>query len=303
MNVKFKNEVAVSGKLFGLGRFGLKTDKEGRISGSVIVLTDEKTQNTVEVNFAPQSPTYKSGKANSTYEALKQIMEHENEATIEKAGDAAWSVRIDGDLSNRMYHTKKQNSSEYDLHELTQVRGSFLHIDSNAKPYIGFNVDVLFTGITRDILEDGTDKGTATVTAHAYDDYRNYFYPVRFSIDNPLGINALEGFPPKSKTTLSGRFVNQVIEVEEAPNSEMAFGEAAKVTAPKKIFQILITGATPAIPVEFTEEEEKAFKNNREAQILDSLNRAKDKDASGKQSASKAAAAPVVKSSGSDFNF
>lgn len=302
MNVKFKNEVAVSGKLFGLGRFGLKMDKEGRISGSVIVLTDEKTQNTVEVNFIPQAATYKSGKANSTYEALKQIMEHENEATIEKAGDAAWSVRIDGDLSNRMYHTKKQGSSEYDLHELTQIRGSFLHIDSNAKQYIGFNIDVLFGGVIRDILEDGTDKGTATVTARAYDDYRNYFYPVRFSIDNPLGINALEGFAPNSKTTLSGRFVNQVIEVEEAPSSEMAFGEAAKVTAPKKIFQILITGATPAIPVEFTEEEQKAFKNNREAQIVDSLNRAKEKDAAGKQSAPKTSAS-VVKSSGSDFNF
>lgn len=302
MTEKFKNEVAVSGKLFGFGRFGLKMDKEGRISGSIIVLTDEKTQNTVEVQFIPQSATYKSGKANSTYEALKQIMENEDKATIEKAGDAAWSVRIDGDLSNRMYHSKRQGSSDYDLHEMTQIRGSFLHIDSNAKPYVGFNIDVLFGAVTREVLEDGTDKGTAIVTARAYDDYRAYFYPIRFTIDNPLGINALEGFAPNTKTTLSGRFVNQVIEVEEASNAEMAFGESAKVTAPKRIFQILITGATPAIPVEFTEEEQKAFKNNREALILDSLNRAKEKDAAGKQPAAKTSA-PVVKSSGSDFNF
>ena len=75
---KVTNECNISGKLYGFGRFGLKKDeKDGKIRGSITVLTDAETQNVVEINFLPQSPTYKSGKDNNNYSVLEQIIEEE----------------------------------------------------------------------------------------------------------------------------------------------------------------------------------------------------------------------------------
>ena len=103
---KVTNECNISGKLYGFGRFGLKKDeKDKKIRGSITVLTDAETQNVVEINFLPQSPTYKNGKDNNNYSVLEQIIEEEK--TVERVGEKdAISVRVSCSLSTNRFLIK-----------------------------------------------------------------------------------------------------------------------------------------------------------------------------------------------------
>lgn len=275
---KVTNECNISGKLYGFGRFGLKKDeKDGKIRGSIVVLTDAETQNVVEINFLPQSPTYKSGKDNNNYTVLNEIITEEK--TVEKVGEKdAISVRVSCSLSTNPYYTKQND--EYVLSEPAQIKGNFIHIDAKAKPSAVFNIDCLVQSIAPEVNFSGEETSNRILNVQVFDDYRKLFFPLKFKMEMPEGIAFIEReyVQGESYVTLSGEIINRTVEQAPAENEDMGFGERAQVNRPRTIREYLITGGTTPREFPMDEEEMAAARQARETFLAEAKNRAMEKN-------------------------
>ena len=296
------NECTVSGYLYGFGRFGL-TERDGKIGGSLVVLVDENTDTTVEVNFIPQSPTYKSGKENNTYSALKELME--KEPTIEKVGkEKAAKVRCNCRITTNPYYSvpKGRAGAGLELHEPMQIQGSFLHVDNKVEPYVGFNVDVLIEDIA-EIEKNDEPTGEYMVSMKTYDDYRKFFRPLKMKITDPSGIAVIQQNLQTEEhyyTTISGTIVSKTVHREKG-NSDMAFGSVATISKDYTTTDILIIGATPAKEFPVTEEEAQTLKNNRTTFLNERKQKAEEKNSA--TPTSKEGVATTTFAAGSKFSF
>ena len=272
---KVVNECNISGKLYGFGRFGLE-EKDGKIRGSVMVLTDGPTQNIVEVNFIPQAPKYKSGKDNNNYKVLKQIIDEE--LTVEKVGErAACSVRIASNLTVNTYY-RKTEQNEYVLSETPQVRGNFIHIDSKAQPDASFNIDCLIQDMVDEVNTQGEETGNKIFKVRVFDDYRKMFFPLQFVMKLPEGIDfATTNYEPGSSyVNLSGRIINKTLEPVQS-NADMGFGQHAQMGQPRTIREYEITGGTVPRELPMTDDEVKEVKLNRDNFLTETKNRAMER--------------------------
>lgn len=300
------NECAINGYVYDFGRFGLNIKKDAehgdKIYGSIIVLVDEPTDTTVEVHFFPQGKEYKSGKENATYLALKELMDNKN--TIAAVGKSkAAKVRCTCKLSTNIYYSaNKAKQNELELHEPLQVQGSFLHIDDNAVPFVGFNVDALIKSLTPINDANGEPSADYRVNIEIFDDYRKIFRPLTMKISDPAGVAVftrnVEDQP--YYTTIAGTIVNRTIQ-KATQSGEMEFGQATVISQPREVRDILITGAKTATKgFNMSDEEMVSVKNNRKVQLNDALKRAEER-ANNKAATSTATSA--AKSVADDFNF
>lgn len=301
---KVVNECTVSGYLYGFGRFE-PAERDGKISGSIVVLVNEETDTTVEVNFVSQSPTYKSGKENNTYLALKELIA--KEPTIEKVGkEKAAKVRCNCKITTNPYYSvpKSNPGAGLELHEYMQIQGSFLHIDDNVKPYIGFNVDVLIEDIT-EIERNDEPTGEYMVSMKTYDDYRKFFRPLKMKITDPSGIAVIQQNLQTEEyyyTTISGTIASKTVRREKG-NSDMAFGSVATVSRDYTTTDILIIGATAAKEFPVTEEEAQTLKNNRTTFLNERKQKAEERNASTSTPTSTEGVATTTFAPGSKFSF
>lgn len=301
---KVVNECTVSGYLYGFGRFE-PAERDGKISGSIVVLVNEETDTTVEVNFVSQSPTYKSGKENNTYLALKELIA--KEPTIEKVGkEKAAKVRCNCRITTNPYYSvpKGNPGAGLELHEYMQIQGSFLHLDDNVKPYIGFNVDVLIEDIT-EIERNDEPTGEYMVSMKTYDDYRKFFRPLKMKITDPSGIAVIQQNLQTEEyyyTTISGTIASKTVRREKG-NSDMAFGSVATVSRDYTTTDILIIGATAAKEFPVTEEEAQTLKNNRTTFLNEKKQKAEERNASTSTPTSTEGVATTTFAPGSKFSF
>lgn len=275
---KVKNECIVNGLLYGFGRFGLTKDDDGKIRGSIIVLTDVATQNTVEVHFIPQAKVYSTGKENNNYKVLEQIMNEEK--TVEKVGEKdAARVRLTASLTTNAYYSRRDNSDELTLTEGLQVKGNFIHLDNKVIPTCGFNVECLYKGMEPELNRAGEPTGRQTIKVDIFDDYRQYFFPLTFKIEMPEGIDFLQTqcMEGESYLELSGQIINKTVEAVKE-SSAMAFGVSVQVSAPRTIREILITGAQMPKDLPMTEEEMTKARQNRQTFLAETKNRALEKE-------------------------
>lgn len=299
---KVTNECTVSGYLYSFGRFGI-TERDGKISGSIVVQVDDDNDTTVEVNFIPQSPTYKSGKENNTYAVLKTLMEES--PTIEKVGkERAIKVRCNGRITTNPYYSapRGQANGQLELHEPMQIQGSFLHIDNNVEPYIGFNIDVLVESIN-EIVKADTPTGEYLVRMKTYDDYRKFLRPLAMKIVDPAGIAVIQqnvdsGVP--YYTTISGTIKSNTVRRDNG-NENMEFGKSATVSNNYTVTDTIIIGATAPKEYPVTEEEAMTMKNNRTTFLNERKQKAEEKNNATPTSAE--GMATTTFSAGSKFSF
>lgn len=283
---KAQNDGTVSGKLYGFGRFGLeKIEKDGeiKIRGSINVLTDEVTNNVVEVNFLPQSPTYKSGKTNNNFKVLEKIINAKDTGTVEAVGvSKAISVRMTASLSTNPYYTKEETEADgYRLVEPFQIKGNFIHIDDAAKPYCGFNVDCLIKDITDGKNSDGVEDGSKVLKVDVFDDYRQFFFPLTLQVEDMAGasyISTTYSAGEKEDATYATLTIKPVsTTVEVTSSEEMGFGESA-VTTQRSIRKLVVIGAKPPKEeVPMTEEDWTKVAQNRIENLATAKNRAIEK--------------------------
>lgn len=250
MKERFVNKVFVQGYVFDHTLEARVTGPNSKnpnvpfISGQINVATDEEGLNVVPVYFTYVTETYaKSGKPNTTYTALKQIIEAEPNTPIK--------VRVDGQIELNDWYNK-----DGELVSTKRVGGSFVHImndkERNANNPNYFEADMLISKATRKESQDGQEY--LELGGYCFN-FRNDFLPVSLTIRTPEGIDYFEGVDLSSSNPLLTRVWGDIISttVEKEKEIESAFG-APVVKSTTQTFRAWDVVGAAKEPMEFGEE-------------------------------------------------
>ena len=279
------------------------------IAGSLNIATDDAGLNVITVHFTYVTPTTKAGKKNSTFSALKKIIE-EGKAIVTD-GDNATKVKIDTALALNDFYGQDDS-----LVSVKKNEGGFVTIVSELSAENErntFTTDMLITNIVRvDADEEKNITESYVAVRGAIFNFRNDILPVEFIVRNPEGMKYFESLTltPSEPifTKVWGRInsTTQIIEKTE----DSAFGEAAVKTFERKTKEWVITGAQP-VPYDYGDENcltaEDIIKatQNREVYLAEVKKKAEEYKASkaSNQTSAFATAAPSQPVAAGGFNF
>lgn len=243
------------------------------ISGTVEVSVDEEGLNVIPVHFTYVTETTNSGKKNSTYTALKRIID-EDRTIVSVGKDEAFKVRIDTALALNDFYSNDQ------LVSVKTNEGGFLSIVNtlcNEKERNTWEADMIITGcnIIEADPEKNIDEDYMQVKGAIFN-FRNELLPMDFILRNKDGFKHFEDMEASPSdptfTKVWGRIncLTKTTTVEE----ETAFGEAAVRTYERKIKEWEITGTPKVISYDFggedlTAEELTKAMQDREIKLAD----------------------------------
>ena len=220
------------------------------ISGTVEVSVDEEGLNVIPVHFTYVTETTNSGKKNSTYTALKRIID-EDRTIVSVGKDEAFKVRIDTALALNDFYSNDQ------LVSVKTNEGGFLSIVNtlcNEKERNTWEADMIITGcnIIEADPEKNIDEDYMQVKGAIFN-FRNELLPMDFILRNKDGFKHFEDMEASPSdptfTKVWGRIncLTKTTTVEE----ETAFGEAAVRTYERKVKEWEITGTPKVISYDF----------------------------------------------------
>lgn len=243
------------------------------ISGTVEVSVDEEGLNVIPVHFTYVTETTNSGKKNSTYTALKRIID-EDRTIVSVGKDEAFKVRIDTALALNDFYSNDQ------LVSVKINEGGFLSIVNtlcNEKERNTWEADMIITGcnIIEADPEKNIDEDYMQVKGAIFN-FRNELLPMDFILRNKDGFKHFEDMETSPSeptfTKVWGRIncLTKTTTVEE----ETAFGEAAVRTYERKVKEWEITGTPKVISYDFggedlTAEELTKAMQDREIKLAD----------------------------------
>lgn len=243
------------------------------ISGTVEVSVDEEGLNVIPVHFTYVTETTNSGKKNSTYTALKRIID-EDRTIVSVGKDEAFKVRIDTALALNDFYSNDQ------LVSVKTNEGGFLSIVNtlcNEKERNTWEADMIITGcnIIEADPEKNIDEDYMQVKGAIFN-FRNELLPMDFILRNKDGFKHFEDMEASPSdptfTKVWGRIncLTKTTTVEE----ETAFGEAAVRTYERKVKEWEITGTPKVISYDFggedlTAEELTKAMQDREIKLAD----------------------------------
>ena len=221
------------------------------IAGTIDIATDDKPMNVIQVHFTYVTETTKSGGKNSTYTALKKIID-EGKNWIVDGPEAATKVKIDTALALNDFYAQDDQ-----LVSLKTNEGGFVTIVGDLCPEgerNTFSEDMVITNIAEITPEDNENEAYVSVRGYVFN-FRNNILPVEFIVRNQAGMKYflnLDVTPANPTfTKVWGRIVSMTSTVEK--KEESAFGEAAVHTYEKKTKEWIITGASQ-VPYDFGDE-------------------------------------------------
>lgn len=310
---KMLNKVEISGKLY---EHALEKKVSGStsknpgteyITGTVSVATDEKALNIVQVHYTYVTATTKSGKPNSTYTTLLNIIDGKYK-TVMGDGEDAVGVRIDSSIGLNEFYTDRNGTTE--LVSAKRNEGGFIHINNKNEPleYKNlFTCDLLITNVRHiDADEDKNLPDKAIVKGAIFNDFNKTLMPVEFSVVKPAAIDYFEGLNASSSnptfTKLWGIQINET--VITTTTQENAFGEPLVRQVKRDRRDWVITGADPE-PYEWNDESTLTAEEVNEAIKARDIMLANLKSRSDEYRASKNNAAPTAKVTvaAGEFNF
>ena len=243
------------------------------ISGIVEVAVDEEGLNVIPVHFTYVTETTNSGKKNSTYTALKKIID-EDKSIVSVGKDEAFKVRIDTALALNDFYSNEQ------LVSVKTNEGGFLSIVNtlcNEKERNTWEADMVITGcnIIEADPERNIDEDYMQIRGAIFN-FRNEVLPMDFVLRNKDGFKHFEDMEASPSdptfTKVWGRIncLTKTTTVEE----ETAFGEAAVRTYERKVKEWEITGTPKVISYDFggedlTAEELTKAMQDREIKLAD----------------------------------
>lgn len=243
------------------------------ISGTVEVSVDEEGLNVIPVHFTYVTESTNSGKKNSTYTALKRIID-EDRTIVSVGKDEAFKVRIDTALALNDFYSNDQ------LVSVKTNEGGFLSIVNtlcNEKERNTWEADMIITGcnIIEADPEKNIDEDYMQVKGAIFN-FRNELLPMDFILRNKDGFKHFEDMEASPSdptfTKVWGRIncLTKTTTVEE----ETAFGEAAVRTYERKVKEWEITGTPKVISYDFggedlTAEELTKAMQDREIKLAD----------------------------------
>lgn len=278
------------------------------ITGTISVATDEKALNIVQVHYTYVTATTKSGKPNSTYTTLLNIIDGKYKTVMSDGEENAVGVRIDSAIGLNEFYTDRNGTTE--LVSAKRNEGGFIHINNKNEPleYKNlFTCDLLITNVRH--IDADEDRGTpdkAIVKGAIFNDFNKTLMPVEFSVVKPAAIDYFEGLNASSSnptfTKLWGIQINET--VITTTTQENAFDEPLVRQVKRDRRDWVITGADPE-PYEWNDASTLTAEEVNEAIKARDIMLANLKSRSDEYRASKSNAAPAAKVTvaAGEFNF
>ena len=278
------------------------------ITGTISVATDEKALNIVQVHYTYVTATTKSGKPNSTYTTLLNIIDGKYKTVMSDGEENAVGVRIDSAIGLNEFYTDRNGTTE--LVSAKRNEGGFIHINNKNEPleYKNlFTCDLLLTNVRH--IDADEDRGTpdkAIVKGAIFNDFNKTLMPVEFSVVKPAAIDYFEGLNASSSnptfTKLWGIQINET--VITTTTQENAFDEPLVRQVKRDRRDWVITGADPE-PYEWNDASTLTAEEVNEAIKARDIMLANLKSRSDEYRASKSNAAPAAKVTvaAGEFNF
>jgi len=320
---KTVNRETISGRVYDLSQLALKkvenTESENYgkeyIGGSIDIATDDDCLNIVTVYFTFVQPTYKSGKTNSSFGVLKNLIDG-GKSIINVGKENAALVKVDASLALNDFYT--QRNGEETLVSAKRNNGSFINLLDNEKKLGDESTRSTFE---YDFLINGTQYVEKDEERHIDQDYlivkgaafafNGAILPTELLVKNPGGIKYFEGLEVSPKKPVFTKVWGQIKSETKIDRreEESAFGEPAVKEYTKTVREWVITGTSkpdavyPTDDAEagITAEELKKAISDRETYLADVKRRADEYQASkNAANASNVASAPAA---AGGFNF
>lgn len=235
-----------------------KTPGTEYITGTVSIATDDDCLNIVPVHYTFVTATTKSGKPNSTFITLSNIIDGVYGTVMKTSKEDAAYARIDTQIGLNEFYSDR--NGETTLVSTKRAEGGFIHIQGkNEEPPANvnkFTCDMLITNVRHvDVDEERNLPDKAIVKGAIFNDYNKTLMPVEFTAVRPDAIKYFEGLDATGNnptfTQLWGQIINETI--VRTITEESAFGEASVREIKSNRRDWVITGAKPE-PYEWNDE-------------------------------------------------
>mgnify|MGYP003390459706 CR=1 FL=1 len=223
------------------------------IAGSVEIATDDAGVNIVPVHFTYVTATTSKGKANASFNTLKDIVDGKLGTIMKDGADKAAKLRIDSAIGLNEFYSERNGQEE--LVSVKRNEGGFIHVVSSVnedeKTRNTFEVDMIITNVSRIEANEERQTPEKVIVRGVTFNFRNDILPIELSVTNPNAMDYFEGLGASGKepvfTRVRGRQVSETIvrTIEE----ESAFGEASvrEVKSTRKDFVITWAQKEPYI--------------------------------------------------------
>lgn len=200
------------------------------ITGNIEIATDDAMINIVPIHFTYVTAVTSTGKANSAYAVLNDIVNGTAKSIMEHGKDAATKLRVDSAIGLNDFYTERDGKVE--LVSAKRNEGGFIHVandglNADEKLRSTFEVDMIITGVRRVEAVEEKNLPEKVVIKGAIFDFRKSLLPVEFTAKNPHAMDYFEGLDASPSnpvfTKLKGRQISETIVRQE--KEEGAFGE------------------------------------------------------------------------------
>lgn len=228
------NKVHVEGYLYQhsleLKESGPKSANPGTvyITGNIEVATDNAMTNVVTIHYTYTTEKTKTGKTNSSFNVLKDIIDGKLGCVIKDGAEKAAMLSIDSAIGLNEFYSERNGQEE--LVSAKRNEGGFISVVSSLKEDESlrntFDVDMVITG-TRTIEAD-PDKSLPEklVLKGGIFDFRKSLLPIELSVLMPGAISYFESLGISQNepvfTRLQGQLISETI--KRTVTEESAFG-------------------------------------------------------------------------------
>lgn len=206
-----------------------KTPGVDFITGTISIATDDACLNIVPIHFTYTTEKTTTGKVNSSFTLLKNIIDGNIKTYLTAGKDGAGKIRCDSAIDLNDFYTERDGKEE--LVSTKRNEGGFLHtadtLAEDEKTRNTFKCDMIITHVHR--IDGDPDKNTTDkVIVHgAIFNFRNALLPVEFSATNPNAMTYFENLEASDKhpvfTKVWGRQISETTTRKIVEQS--AFGE------------------------------------------------------------------------------
>ena len=283
-NAKFINTEKIEGYVYSTGKdfnqLGERVTGENSknpgtkyIAGDLDIVVDETGINVVTVHYSYVTEFYSSGKPNSTYKVLKEIIDNPERTWIKGVKENAFKVQCTGVSLGVNDFIGADGSKVAALRNENGFCSIINEFDEQSQRNF-FKMDMLVTKVTRVEAdpEKNIEKDYATISGCVFG-YGPKIIPATFIMKNEAGIKYFENLDVSNAnptfTNVWGEIncsTEKIVKKEES-----AFGEAAVQVYDKKVKEYVITGGKP-VPYDFGDEDvltkEDVMQMSQERQVM-----------------------------------
>ena len=235
MAKKFINNTHIAGSLYQhdltLKVSGENSKNPGTqfISGSIEIATDDAGINIVPIHFTYVTAVTSKGKANDTFNTLKNIIDGVYKSVMTDGASNATKFRIDSAIGLNEFYSDRSGKEE--LVSVKRNEGGFVHVDNSLSEAENvrntFDCDIIITNVIHQDADEEKKTPEKAIIKGAIFNFRGDLLPVEFSVLNPNAIAYFEDLGVSTAkpvfTRIKGRQISESI--TRTVTEESAFGE------------------------------------------------------------------------------